>query len=151
MQIKNRIEKIVNEACKELDIDSVPIYYISKSDIYMEYNNNTEALVINIDYNVLIKYIKIKSKSSLWKFFKFNSVNRRLKFILYHEVGHCLQWAKYNKFFKKEYKKELYKREKCKIGGIPEYVYRQLKLEKIADNIAVSLMNRQAKRRLHHV
>lgn len=137
---EKQIKRIVKKACKALKLYSVEVRYNTKDNIYFSASNKTGKGYISIDYVKLLQYVKIKNDFGLWNYFKFNTINKRIKFILYHEVGHYLQYIKYYSFFRREVIKE----NKVK-DNISNSDYRKLKLEKMADKIAVGLINRQGK------
>jgi hypothetical protein len=133
-RIEKHIEKLLNEKCLKLGLKKPRIKFNGNNDISCELYFG--RLTINIDVFVLITYAKIKNDKELFKLVPLNSVSKRLKFIIYHELGHYLQFRKYFKWSIRQH--ETYRKD----SSLSAYEYRQQKIEKYADKIALYLVNR---------
>lgn len=131
-----RIE--VNKACKALKIKPCRVKFNNNNELGFAININNWHRYITISNYTLIKDSKINNTLYLFKLFKMQSISRRIKFIIYHEVAHYLQFVKYKKW----YIKELDKDNKAGIRWFSPVEYRQIKAEKIADRIAMYLLNK---------
>ena len=133
-----RITQIINKALKELNLKHIKINFVCNNDLCFTLKQNRKQLYtpsIDIDYLMLYTYAKIsnKDKTVFSKMFNLNSVSKRIKFILYHELGHYLQYNKHFDFFIKYLKVD---------NNISELEYRKLRNEHIADRIALYLLNK---------
>jgi len=139
LTIKNmrKIKKIAKMACKVLKLKSIEIRFSYENDFYFSISKKTGKGFLRIDYLYLLQLIKISTELEVNKMYNLNSINKRLKFALYHELGHYLQWQRHTDFFINEYVKEKNRKDK-----LSPKEYRQLKLEKIADKIALYLLNK---------
>lgn len=125
------IDSIAKKTCKELNIPSIKIVFNSYNDnIYFD----SGRIEISIDEYLLLDYIKIKNNKHLFTVIKLNSINKRLKFIIIHEIIHYLQYYKYRKWFNTQVK--IYS------STLPPEKHRLQKIEKYADKIALHLVNK---------
>ena len=140
--IEKTIIKAKNKACKELGLPSIKIIFNYDSKIYLRVKSDNMGIIdtkysIYIDVYELLQYVKIKSDLDLFKIIPINSICKRIKFIIYHEVSHYLQFKKYNKF-----SNNCLDNSTKDINSLTSREYRQLKLEKYADRIALHLVNK---------
>lgn len=96
--IKRIVKEAKKEFLKETGLKNIPIYYSRTSSNKFNYSFNIsgkEKIYLNpfeIFYKVTIK------KQRLFKYLpKFKSVRQRIRFIIFHELGHYLHYSKYKK------------------------------------------------------
>ena len=139
--INKLIKKAIKYACNELKLPEIKYKYNNKSNICFcargnKYHLNTYLL---LDYVTMIIYCKIKNNTEIFQLNKLNSIEKRIKFIVYHEIGHYLQFMKYRSWHFK------YVMKKSILLNLSESEYRNLKIEKTADKIAYALIKREYK------
>jgi hypothetical protein len=78
----------------------------------------------------------LNNKEYIWVHFKINGLLNRIRFILYHELGHYVHFMKYMNHF------EYFRKEKFFIIGLTDVKYRELKVERIADKISLYLLKK---------
>ena len=121
-RIEKHIEKLLYEKCQKLGLKKPNIKFNGRHDISCELKFG--RLIINIDVFVLLTYAKIKNDKTLFKLIPLNSISKRIKFIIYHELGHYLQFRKYFKWSIRQH--NTYRHD----SSLSAYEYRQQKIEK---------------------
>ncbi len=144
-KIEQYIKRELKDTMKELNLKSIPVYFNSENRICFRSYPNKDVKSIRIDSMTLMLKCTTKYMNPiLYKRYKLDSVNKRFKFILYHELGHYIQARKYPMWFNK------YRDDRFKM--IDNYyhkkidrqkAYRDLKLEHTADKLAISIYNRK--------
>jgi hypothetical protein len=142
--INNLVKKSINYYCKELKLEKINYKYNDNNlicfSVKVNYKKGVIKKFIQLDYFTILQIVKIKNDNLLFKLYPLNSIKKRIKFIVYHELSHYLQYAKYNNFYHKNRLKN--KRLYFKLS---DYEYRQLKIEKIADKLAYAILQREYK------
>ena len=132
------IRKIVKRACKELHIEYIKVKFNTNGNIQASIiPGNISKSTINIDLVSLICLVQIKENKSetLFKHIKpLNSISKRIKFIILHEIGHIYHAKKRTNYFLKTF----YSRHE----RVSPDKYRKLPLERKADKISLALLNR---------
>lgn len=145
-KIEQYIKKELKDTIKELNLKSIPVYFNSDGRICFRSYPDKDVKSIRIDsVSLMLKCTKKYHNPILKENYQLNSVNKRFKFILYHELGHYIQARKYPVWFNK-YRQE--KLENIDINYYPKKIdrqraYRYLKLEHTADKLAYSILKRR--------
>lgn len=143
-KIEKYMKRQIKETIKELNLPSIPVYFNNDSRICFRYRKDRNYSAIHIDsVSMIVKATKEHCNPITHKFFKLNSVHKRINFILYHEIGHYLQCYKHSNWFNK------YKKESVNAQYSNSYMtnreYRALRLEHNADKLASSILKRRIK------
>ncbi len=132
------ITKIVNNVCNELNIPHIEIdFNTNNTCMALSYNDDH---VLNIDMTQIICMTQIKNRyndNNLFEYIdnsKLNSVQKRIKFIICHEIGHYIHFTRYNKSFTRDYKG--YSRD------LSSKEYRLQNIEHKADKLSLAIMAR---------
>jgi len=118
--------------CRLLDIPTIKIYSDIKDNVCFECTLSGKRKILIDEF--FIKWT-IKKHPDLFAFKKhnLNSITKRLYFMLGHEIGHYYTFIKHPKYFWKNESED-------KNNKFNAEEYRKLKLEKIADKIALYLL-----------
>ena len=135
--IKTKFQK----ACQILKIDEQPILTFEEGKHSSRYEEFSNKIIINFnDIDDVREFVLPFIKTKLTKNIDI------IMFSLYHELAHCLQYQKYEKWFlncRMEWLDFNTNINKAIIVGKEDYKkYRELKLEKCADKIAHILFER---------
>lgn len=147
-KIEQYIKKELKNTMKELNLKSIPIYFNSIGRICFRSYPNKDFKSIHIDYLRLLYMCTQKDKNPiLYDRYKLNSVHKRLKHILYHEIGHYIQARKYPLWLKKfkQIKLNNYQQESMYHPKriVRQKAYRDLKIENNADKLAICIYERK--------
>ena len=135
------------EACQILELKQPILKFEHWGNYSSHYNDLSNEIIINVtdlgDLKIcVLPFIKLKLEKDIGI----------IMFILYHELAHCLQWTKFEKWF-------INHTEECRefetnirkagiVIGTKDYQkYRELKLEKCADKIAYILFEKLERKR----
>lgn len=139
--LKTLIKAEVKKQCRILDIEAPKVKFNNKGDICFhlhisnEYDIKTELC---FDVVSIICHVQLKNRNqSVFNYInkkdKINSITKRIKFIVYHELGHYYHFKKYTDSY-------LINKRHYKNDGLNEAEYRKQSLEAKADRIALSLI-----------
>lgn len=140
--LEQYMKREVKETLKDLNLPSIRVLFNNRRRIsFTEKRNGYRA--INLDSVSILVYSQIKQKNDiLFASFKdVNSITRRIKFILYHEIGHYIEHQKYSRW------NEKYAEQKWAVldsgFSLSETEYRAIKHEHIADRLANGILKRR--------
>lgn len=135
-RIEDTIKKETNKACRELNLEPIEVKFNSDGVIaFARHRDDYGNIHITIGVYELMNTTKINNNDYTCTKYKLNSVSKRIRFIIYHEVAHYLQNSKYRKWFNKT-------QENYRYSGISEADYRKQPSEHKADRIALCLINK---------
>jgi hypothetical protein len=135
---KNYIDNYIKYICDILDIP-LPIleYYDNDKDIYFKYLQEYKEYKIIFNLGELCNITRIKNDRYIFKKFIFNSIKKRVNFIVCHELGH---YYLHYKFLKHSIK--LAYNDDWEKTFTTQIEYRKLRSEYRADKIALYLTNK---------
>lgn len=137
-RLENTILKETAKACKVLKIKPIRVKFNNKGLVGFAINTENWHRHITMEIYTLLVDTKINNTLYLFQMFKLNSISKRIKFVVYHEVAHYFQFIKHKKWFIRELEKDrIYD-----YMPISSHAYRNLKAEKQADRIAMYLVNK---------
>jgi len=139
-RIENIIINEITKGCKRLNLQPIKVKFNSNGDIAFALNLNNQHRYITIETYTILNDTKINNNVYAFKKFKLNSISKRIKFIIYHEIGHYLQFSHHRTWYIRELVKDEYILSSNTLGQVK---YRQLKSESIADRIALYLLKKE--------
>lgn len=144
-KIERYIKKELKDTMRELNLKSIPVYFNSDDRVCFRSYSYKDVKSIRIDsVYLMLKCTKKYANSIVKDQFNLNSVNKRFKFILYHEIGHYIQARKYPLWFIKYRHEKLNNKDNYYAKKIDrQRAYRSFKLEHIADKLAISIYKRK--------
>lgn len=141
--LKTRIRKTKKKCLKILNLENIPSMYNNKGiiayriQLYQNLNVYNEQFLFDI---ISLLLVAKQKNHELFKKYKLNSLNKRINFIICHEIGHYYQWKNHKKWSYIAHKDKKEKIRSNKINN--EIEYRNHKIEKFADRIAFYLIKR---------
>lgn len=135
-RIENIIINEITKGCKRLNLQPIKVKFNNDKDISFCIVDSTEAIFITIDVYRLFSYVKINNDEYMFKRIKINSISKRIKFIVYHEIGHYLEYNHHKNWYK-------YHSHNNYTTYTDVISYRKQNIERIADRIALYLLKKE--------
>jgi hypothetical protein len=130
---------IFKQACEILDVPIPKIHW------ELFYNNCSFGRFLHPDGEIetclnfgifFMLNLILNNKDYIWVHFKIDGLLNRIRFIIYHELGHYCHFMKHPRHF------ELCRNESHFMVKLNDINYRELKREKIADKIGLYLLKK---------